>query len=72
MFAPPTAIYTTGLGLRMFNVDRFYCMLTVTVIILMKEIYMCVKGVDFAFFYDFSIWVWNCSDNLVFHFIIWE
>ena len=47
MFAQPTAIYTTGPGLRMFNVDRFYCMLTVTVIILMKESesersYICV------------------------------
>jgi hypothetical protein len=25
-----------------------------------------------VFFYDFSIWFWNCSDYCVFHFITWE
>jgi hypothetical protein len=34
--------------------------------------YMSVKGIDFATFYDFDIVFWNCSDNVVFfvfHFI---
>ena len=28
--------------------------------------YLCVRGIDFASFHDFSIWVWNCSNNVVF------
>ena len=34
--------------------------------------YFCAKGIDFASFYDFDIWFWNCSDSavfFVFHFI---
>ena len=27
--------------------------------------YLCVKGIDFASFYDFDIWYWNCSDSLI-------
>jgi hypothetical protein len=35
-------------------------------------LFMCVKSIDFAPFYDFSIVFWNCSDSVVFfifHFI---
>jgi len=34
--------------------------------------YLCVWGIDFAFFYDFSIECWNCMGSVVFifHFII--
>ena len=28
--------------------------------------YICVKGIDFASFYDFCIGFWNCSDSVVF------
>jgi hypothetical protein len=28
--------------------------------------YMYVSGIDFAFFYDFPIGLWNCSDSVVF------
>jgi hypothetical protein len=28
--------------------------------------YLCVKGIDFDSLYDFGIWFWNCSDNVVF------
>jgi hypothetical protein len=33
---------------------------------------MCVRDVDFTYFYDFPIECWNCSDSglLFFHFII--
>ena len=34
--------------------------------------YMCVRGIDYASFYDFSIRFWHCSNRvelLVFHFI---
>jgi hypothetical protein len=27
---------------------------------------LCVKGIDFAFFYDFSVGFWNCSHNMFF------
>jgi hypothetical protein len=27
---------------------------------------MCVRGIDFVFFYNFSIDVWYCSDSVVF------
>ena len=38
---------------------------------------LCVRGVDFAPFYDFSMGFWKCSDSAVFfyfflNFIIWE
>jgi len=35
--------------------------------------YMCVRVIDFASFYDFSITFWNCSDSVVFvaSFILW-
>ena len=26
--------------------------------------YMCVNGIDFAFFYDFSIEFWKCFDTM--------
>jgi hypothetical protein len=29
--------------------------------------YMCVRCVDFDFYYDFSILVWNCSDYCAFY-----
>jgi len=28
--------------------------------------YMCVKGLDFASFCEFSIGLWNCSDSVAF------
>jgi hypothetical protein len=28
--------------------------------------YLCVKGIDFASFYNFSIGYWNYSDSVVF------
>ena len=34
--------------------------------------YLCVRGINFASFYDFSIGFWKCSDSLlifIFHFI---
>jgi hypothetical protein len=34
---------------------------------------VCVMGIDFAFFYHFSVGFWSCSDNVVFfgfHFIV--
>ena len=33
---------------------------------------MCVRDIEFVYFYDFSIEFWNCSDSVifVFHFII--
>jgi hypothetical protein len=30
--------------------------------------YLCVRGIDFVSYYDFSIGVWNCSDSIVFFF----
>ena len=36
---------------------------------------ICVSGIDFASFNDFSIRFWNCSDSValfVFHFIVGE
>ena len=33
--------------------------------------YLCVRGIDFASFYDFDIWFWNCSNSGIFsHFIV--
>jgi hypothetical protein len=33
--------------------------------------YTCVlRGIDFAHFYDFDIWFWNCYDSVVFLFFI--
>jgi len=35
-------------------------------------VYLCVKGMNFASFYDFDIWFWNGSSSVVFlvlHFI---
>ena len=29
-------------------------------------LYMCVMGINFVSFYDFSIGCWNCSDSVVF------
>jgi len=26
------------------------------------HVHMCARGIECAFFYDFSIWFWNCSD----------
>ena len=28
--------------------------------------YVCVKGIDFVYFYDYSIRFWKCSDSVVF------
>ena len=28
--------------------------------------YLYASGIDFAFFYDFDIWLWNCYDSVVF------
>ena len=28
--------------------------------------YLCVRGINFASFYDFDILFWNCSDSVVF------
>ena len=33
-------------------------------------LYMFVKGMDFVSFYDFSIEFWNCSDSMIFFFIL--
>jgi hypothetical protein len=30
--------------------------------------YLFVNGIDFASFYDFDIWFWNCSDSLILFF----
>ena len=30
---------------------------------------ICVRWIDFTFFYDFDIWFWNCSENVVFCFV---
>ena len=34
--------------------------------------YICVRDIEFTYFYDFSIECWNCSDSVIyfFHFII--
>ena len=32
--------------------------------------YFCVSGIDFASFYDFDILFWNCSDSVVFLFLL--
>ena len=29
-------------------------------------IYLCIRGIDFASFYDFDIWFWNCFDIVSF------
>jgi hypothetical protein len=37
-----------------------------------RSCHVCVRGIDFASFYDFDIWFWNRADNVVFfvfHFI---
>jgi hypothetical protein len=34
---------------------------------------LCLRGIDFASFYDFSIGIWKCSDSVVlfaFHFML--
>ena len=28
--------------------------------------HLCIRGIDFASFYDFDIWFWNCSDSVIF------
>ena len=28
--------------------------------------YLCVRGIDFDFFYEFSVGVWNCFESVVF------
>jgi len=28
--------------------------------------YMCVRCINFASFYDFSVEFWNCSDSVVY------
>jgi hypothetical protein len=33
-------------------------------------VYLFVKGIDLAWFYDFSIEFWNCSDFFIFFFIV--
>jgi hypothetical protein len=30
--------------------------------------HMCVRDIDFAYFYDFSSEFWNCSDDVLFVF----
>ena len=32
-------------------------------------IYLCVMCIDFAYFWDFEIWIWNCSDSVAFLFL---
>ena len=32
--------------------------------------YLCVRDINFAFFYDFSIGFWNCSDRMVLLFFL--
>ena len=31
---------------------------------------MCVRDIEFTYFYDFSIECWNCSDSVVYIFFI--
>ena len=31
-------------------------------------IYMCVRDIEFTYFYDFSIECWNCSDSVIYIF----
>lgn len=40
----------------------------------LEVMYLCVRGVEFASFYDFDMLFWNCSDDVlynlfVFHFV---
>jgi hypothetical protein len=34
--------------------------------IFLKKKYFLIRDIDFASFYDFDIWFWNCSDSVVF------
>ena len=55
----------------MFNPVTFYwsvCVVTGN----WPVIYLCIRGINFVPFYDFDIWIWNCSDSgvcFVFYFI---
>jgi hypothetical protein len=31
-----------------------------------RPMYLCVSGIDYALFYDFSVGFWNCSHNMFF------
>ena len=31
-----------------------------------RPMYLCVRGIDYALFYDFSVGFWNCSHNMFF------
>jgi hypothetical protein len=31
---------------------------------------MCVRGIEFTYFYDFSIECWNCFDSVIYIFFI--
>jgi hypothetical protein len=31
---------------------------------------MCVRDIEFTYFYDFSIECWNCSDSVIYIFAI--
>ena len=33
---------------------------------ILKKKYFLIGDIDFASFYDFDIWFWNCSDSVVF------
>jgi hypothetical protein len=32
---------------------------------------MCVRDIEFTYFYDFSIECWNCSDNVIYIFLFY-
>jgi hypothetical protein len=36
-----------------------------------RLMYLCVSGIDYALFYDFSVGFWNCSHNMFFFIINW-
>jgi hypothetical protein len=41
-----------------------------------RVIYMCVRDIEFTYFYDFSIECWNCSDSVIyifsFYYRLWK
>jgi hypothetical protein len=33
---------------------------------------MCVRDIEFTYFYDFSIECWNCSDSVIYIFLFYD
>jgi Ca2+/Na+ antiporter len=36
-----------------------------------RAMYLCVRGIYYALFYDFSLGFWNCSHNMFFLLLIY-